>query len=98
MAKPAETAAPANDKDALAYHRARALKGDQDSRYQLGEMYAQGKGVAANPNQAYLWFGLAARSGHAGARSRQTQIGERLQPAERRQADRQIEQLGKSGE
>ena len=89
---------PSDEKEAFAFYRARALKGDAESRYRLGEMYAQGKGVAQNPNQAYLWFGLAARSGHGAARTRQSQVGERLQPAERRQADRQIEQVGKATE
>lgn len=87
--------APSDDKEAFAYYRARALKGDADARFRLGEMYAQGKGVTQNLNQAYLWFGLAGRSGHDGARARQAQVAERLQPAERRQADRQIDQLAK---
>lgn len=91
----AEPLVPVDDKEAFAFYRARALKGDADARFRLGEMYAQGKGVTQNLNQAYLWFGLAGRSGHGGARARQAQVAERLQPAERRQADRQIEQVGK---
>ncbi|HEY3046515.1 MAG TPA: protein kinase [Polaromonas sp.] len=91
----ADPVAPSDDKEAFAFYRARALKGDADARFRLGEMYAQGKGVTQNLNQAYIWFGLAGRSGHGGARARQAQVAERLQPAERRQADRQIEQVGK---
>ena len=91
----AEPVAPNDDKEAFAFYRARALKGDADARFRVGEMYAQGKGVTQNLNQAYIWFGLAGRSGHGGARARQAQVAERLQPAERRQADRQIEQVGK---
>ena len=60
-------------------------------------MYAQGKGVTQNLNQAYIWFGLAGRSGHGAARARQAQVAERLQPAERRQADRHIEQVAGKG-
>ncbi len=90
-----EQTVPRDDKEAFAFYRVRALKGDADARFQLGEMYAQGKGVTQNLNQAYLWYGLAGRNGHGGAAARQAQIGERLQPAERRQADRQIDQLGK---
>ena len=90
----AEPVAPSDDKEAFAFYRARALKGDADARFRLGEMYAQGRGVTQNLNQAYLWFGLAGLSGHGGARARQAQIAERLQPAERRQADRQIDRLG----
>lgn len=86
---------PGDEREAFAFYRARALKGDADARFRLGEMYAQGRGVAQNLNQAYLWFGLAGLSGHGAARTRQAQVAERLQPAERRQADRQIEQLGK---
>lgn len=90
----AEPVVPSDDKEAFAFYRARALKGDADARFRLGEMYAQGRGVTQNLNQAYLWFGLAGLSGHGGARARQAQIAERLQPAERRQADRQIDRLG----
>lgn len=92
--KAPEPPPPSDEKEAFAYYRARALKGDADARFRLGEMYAQGRGVAQNLNQAYLWFGLAGLSGHGAARVRQAQVAERLQPAERRQADRQIEQLG----
>ena len=56
---------------------------------------AQGKGVTQNNNQSYLWFGLAACSGNGSARSRKAQVAERLQPAELRVADRQVESLGK---
>ncbi|WP_171016159.1 serine/threonine-protein kinase [Ramlibacter sp. 2FC] len=90
-----EPPVPSDEKEAFAFYRARALKGDADARFRLGEMYAQGRGVTQNLNQAYLWYGLAGLSGHGGARVRQAQVAERLQPAERRQADRQIEQLGK---
>ena len=96
--RPADVVVPSDDKEAFAFYRARALKGDAEARFRLGEMYAVGKGVPQNQNQAYVWFGLAASSGHVAARARQSQVAERLQPAEMRQADRQIERLGKGNE
>ncbi len=96
MARAPDTAPPSDAKEAFSYYRTRALAGDADGRFRVGEMYAQGNGVAQNLNQAYVWFGLAAASGHAGARARQAQVAERLQPAEVKQADRQVERLGKN--
>ena len=86
---------PSDEKEAFAFYRARAQAGDADAMFRLGEIYAQGKGVAQSNNQSYLWFGLAACSGHSGARSRKAQVAERLQPAELRVADRQVESIGK---
>jgi TPR repeat protein len=94
-ARPSDAAPPSDDKEAFAFYRARALTGDGDARFRIGEMYAQGKGVAQNNNQAYVWFGLAACSGQASASTRKAQVAERLQPAELRQLDRQVESIGK---
>ena len=94
-----DTTAPAtppnDDKEAFAFYRARAQTGDAEAMFQLGDRYEKGKGVALSNNQAYLWFGLSACSGHAGARGRKAQVAERLQPAELRVADRQVESIGK---
>ena len=91
----APVAPPSGDKEAFAFYRVRAQAGDAEAMFRLGELYAQGKGVAQNNNQSYLWFGLAACSGNGSARSRKAQVAERLQPAELRVADRQVESLGK---
>ena len=42
----------------------------------MGLLYLEGNGVAPDPTQAAIWFTLAAKNGHAGAR---TQLAEMLQ-------------------
>jgi TPR repeat protein len=41
--------------------------------------------------EAYVWYGIAARNGQAGAQSQRERVGAKLQPAEIRQADQIIE-------
>ena len=44
-----------------------------------------------NDFEAYVWYGIAARNGQAGAQSQRERVGTKLQPAEIRQADQIIE-------
>ncbi|HEY4957320.1 MAG TPA: hypothetical protein VII31_05845, partial [Caldimonas sp.] len=44
-----------------------------------------------NDFEAYVWYGIAARNGQAGAQSQRERVGAKLQPAEIRQADQIIE-------
>jgi TPR repeat protein len=44
-----------------------AEKGDVTSQYRLGIMYAEGKGVAADDQEAFKWFQRAAEKGSAAA-------------------------------
>ena len=41
---------------------------DPESLYQMGLLYLEGNGVARDVTQALIWFKLAAKNGHAGAR------------------------------
>ncbi len=41
-----------------------AEKGDLNAAYRLGHMYAEGKGVAPNPQNAYKFYRMAAERGH----------------------------------
>jgi localization factor PodJL len=43
--------------------RAAALKGDPNAAYEIGVRYAEGKGVAANFEEAAKWYGRAAQAG-----------------------------------
>jgi hypothetical protein len=97
VARTADGGPPAEAAEAFAYFRVRADAGDAEARFRLGEMYASGQGVKPNNNAAYIWFGMAARAGHAAARARQEQIGARLQRAEVRQADDFIEKRMRAG-
>ena len=58
------TKAPNDDIVAL------AQQGDAKAQYNLGEMYATGKGVAQNHKQAAAWFSKAAEQGDAAAQLR----------------------------
>lgn len=92
-----DAAPPTDDKGAFDFYRKRAEEGNADARFRLGEMYAAGRGVKPNDNQAYIWFGLAARAGHAGAKARQEEVAAKLQRAEVRQADRVIVEKSRPG-
>jgi TPR repeat protein len=50
--------------------KARAEAGDAQSQFQLGVMYANGRGVAKNEQEALRWYRLAAEQGHAEAQER----------------------------
>ena len=49
---------------------------DPESLFQMGLVYLEGIGVQPDPTQAAIWFKLAAKNGHAGARM---QLAEMLQ-------------------
>ena len=49
---------------ALAQFRELALDGDAQAQFNLGIMYREGQGHAADPRTAARWFSRAARSGH----------------------------------
>jgi TPR repeat protein len=48
---------------ALRLFRLAAEQGDADAQNNLGGMYAEGLGVAADAVEAYMWFELAASAG-----------------------------------
>ena len=58
----------------------------------------QRSGTARNNNLAYVWYGNAARLGATAAKAESDRIGALLQPAERTQADKVIEEDGAEGE
>jgi TPR repeat protein len=71
-----------------------AERGDVRASAKLAELYEHGRGVRRNNFQAYVWYSLAARAGDAGASTGQSRVGGQLQPMERRQAERLVEDLG----
>ena len=82
---------PADAREAFSYYRRLALDGHAEAQFKLGELYATGRGVGQSLNQAYLWYGMAAKAGHTQAQARQAQISANLQPAEVRQVDRYLQ-------
>ena len=78
---------------ALENFRPLAARGNTRAQIRLAEMYASGQGVKRNPNQAYIWYSLAARGGSARAAADRAKLAAQLQPAEIKQADRVVESL-----
>ncbi|MCK5275343.1 MAG: sel1 repeat family protein [Alphaproteobacteria bacterium] len=64
------------------WYRQAAQCGHTVAQLNLGDLYANGIGVAADPVQAWLWLGLAARAGNAWAAQRQVEVGRIMTPAE----------------
>ena len=60
---------------AVWWYRQAALCGHTVAQLNLGDLYARGVGVEADPVQAWLWLGLAARAGNAWAALRQAEVG-----------------------
>ena len=54
-----------------------AARGDAQAQFYLGEMYEQGLGTAANPEQALLWYGKAAEQGHAMSKRKLKELSSR---------------------
>lgn len=70
---------------AVWWYRQAAECGHTIARLNLGDLYANGVGVAADPVRAWLWLGLAARNGNAWSARRQAEIGRRMTSTQRAQ-------------
>jgi len=57
-----------NDTEAVRWYRLAAAQGSSQAQYNLGVMYAKGRGVAKNKAEALEWFHLAEENGHRGAK------------------------------
>lgn len=57
----------------------------------LGRVQEARAGTQRNDFEAYIWYGLAARGGQAGAQAMKDKVATKLQPAEIRQADQIVE-------
>ncbi|MEO6993296.1 MAG: LysM peptidoglycan-binding domain-containing protein [Lacunisphaera sp.] len=60
------TFAPGQQRDEIAALRAKAEKGNSVAQYNLGLAYAEGRGIAADKIEAYVWLSLARESGTRG--------------------------------
>lgn len=65
---------------AVWWYRQAAQCGHTVAQLNLGDLYANGVGVATDPVQAWLWLGLAARGGNAWAAQRQAEVGRIMTP------------------
>ena len=67
-----------------------ALRGNTAAQVKLAETYANGRGVARNYTQAYVWYSHAARCGNAAAAAERARMAARLQAPEVEQADKTV--------
>ncbi|HQY04945.1 MAG TPA: hypothetical protein PLQ52_02660, partial [Lacunisphaera sp.] len=58
--------AVAQESSEVAGLRAKAVKGNGIAQYNLGLAYAQGRGIAADPVEAFVWLSLARENGARG--------------------------------
>lgn len=72
---------------ALRWFTAAAEHGLADSQFNLGVVYENGLGVAADRVHAYKWYTLAAKGGDGDAKSMSAALGAKMSADERRKAD-----------
>lgn len=75
---------------ALRWFTAAAEHGLADSQFNLGVVYENGLGVAADRIQAYKWYALAANGGDADAKSMSAALKAKMSADERGKAERLI--------
>ena len=88
---------PAGDAAAFAYYRGLALRGDPEAALRVGELFEAGRGAAASPNWAYVWYSVAEVRGVAAAKARKDAMAARLQAKEIEQADKLAKSLSRPG-
>jgi serine/threonine protein kinase len=86
-----------SEAEALRLFRRAAERGEGEAQLKLGEMYAGGRGVVQNNFQAYVWYSAALQAGVQAAKAPQERLAPLLQPAERTQAAKLAETLGRAG-
>ena len=67
-----------------------ANAGDPQAQYYLGGLYRVGAGVPPDRVSAYLWWRLAARGGHAGAKKQLVDLTAAMWPAEVAEGERRL--------
>jgi uncharacterized protein len=63
------TRVPQDDAEALKWLRLAAAQGEAEAQHNLGNLYAEGRGVPQDYAEASKWFQLAAAQGHAWAQA-----------------------------
>lgn len=71
---------------AVAWFRKAAEQGEVRAQFKLGVVYQQGEGVAQDDVLAFANYAIAARDGDAEALAQRDYIGQKLKPAQMRQA------------
>jgi TPR repeat protein len=78
---------------ARTWYEKAAGQGDIAAELKLGAMYETGgaAGVPSSYFMAYIWYGLAARQGSGPGKAQAARVASQMQPAERVQAEKVIE-------
>src|SRR3990172_1979728 len=63
-----------------------AGQGDTDAQFILGDMYAQGQGVAQDYVQAYKWYAIASQNGAQGAPAVRDALQKKMRPEDVKKA------------
>jgi len=77
---------PPDPQEAAKWYRMAAAQGNTDAQFNLGVLYSKGQGVPLDLIQAYVLFELASANGDADAIESRDMVGEKLSPAQLRQA------------
>ena len=72
---------------AIRWYDEAVRNGDPRGFYKLGDAYEQGNGVEADPVRALMWYSLASEQGYEQAAARVERVADRLDPAQRAQAE-----------
>ena len=64
--------------EAVNWYRRSAEKGFAGGQFNLGRMYAAGRGTRQSDQEAYKWFSLASAQGHPDARKQLAEVAKRL--------------------
>ncbi len=67
-----------NDPALVEAAREQALGGDADAQYALGLIYAEGRGIAEDPVEAYAWLSLAVMQGDRDAETLRYVVAEQM--------------------
>ncbi len=64
----------------MKWFRLAAEQGDASAQYNLGGMYAEGRGFPQNNISAYVWWSVAAAQGEVIARQNRDTLGKNVTP------------------
>jgi uncharacterized protein len=72
----------ANDKKAAKYFRKSAENRHFMAQFELGKLYAEGKGVIKDYAQAHMWFNISVAEGYENIRSAMDALEKKMTPAQ----------------
>jgi len=71
---------PQDDKEAVRWNRLAADLGFASAQYNLGFMYANGRGVPQDYEKAHMWYNISAGNGNESARKNRDLLAKEMTP------------------